>query len=179
MPRPDFHPLQATELGRAFQDEGVEYLFIGKGAALLLGYPGTTQDVDVFPARTADNGRRIVAALRKIGFNLHDQLEQDIVAGKDFVQIKDGPFDVDLVFAPDGIASFAEARARSLLVEGIHVANLRDIIASKRASGREKDLLDLEYLERFRQEYEKAHSPPLRSVEDIVKKNANQKRKSK
>jgi len=36
------------------------------------------------------------------------------------------------------------------------VANLRDIIASKRASNREKDLLDLLLLEEFRLEYEKA-----------------------
>ena len=170
MPRPDFHPLQATELAQAFQAEGVEYLFIGKGAALLLGYPGTTQDVDVFPACTADNGRRIVAALRKIGFNLETQLEQGIVAGKDFVQIKDGPFDVDLIFAPDGIASFAEARARSLVVEGIHVASLRDIIASKRASGRQKDALDLPLLEKFREEYEKQHPQPLRSAADVAAK---------
>lgn len=34
------------------------------------------------------------------------------------------------------------------------VANLRDIIASKRASGRMKDRLDLPLLELFREEYE-------------------------
>jgi len=92
-----------------------------------------------------------------------------IVQGKDFVQIKTGPFDVDLVFAPDGIASFAEAKARSLNIEGFRVANLRDIIASKRASGREKDLLDLPLLERFREEYERLHAPSLRSAADIAR----------
>ena len=45
-----FNPLQAQEVARAFNEEGVDYLFIGKSAAILLGYPGTTQDVDVFPA---------------------------------------------------------------------------------------------------------------------------------
>jgi hypothetical protein len=38
-------------------------LFVGKGGAILLGFPGTTQDVDVFPAKDAVNGRRIVAAI--------------------------------------------------------------------------------------------------------------------
>ena len=167
-PRPDFHPLQAQEIARAFQEEGVDYLFIGKSGAILLGFPGTTQDVDVFPARSADNGRRIAAALRKIGFEVGSDLEHDILASKDFVQIKTGPFDVDLVFAPDGIPSFAEAKARGL-TEGIfRVANLRDIIASKRASGRQKDLTDLPLLESFRAEYEKRHPPPLRSAADIV-----------
>jgi hypothetical protein len=167
-PRKEFHPLQAQEIARAFLKEGVDYLFIGKSGAILLGFPGTTQDVDVFPARSADNGRRIVAALRKIGFDVGPELEGEIVAGKDFVQIKTGPFDVDLVFAPDGIPSFEEAKARSL-TEGIfRVANLRDIIASKGASGRQKDLVDLPLLESFLAEYEKRHAPPLRSATDIA-----------
>lgn len=167
-PRKEFHPLQAQEIARAFQEEGVDYLFIGKSAAILLGFPGTTQDVDVFPARSADNGRRIVAALRKIGFEVSADLEREIVAGKDFVQIKTGPFDVDLVFAPDGIPSFAEAKARGLTEDIFRVANLRDIIASKAASGRQKDLVDLPLLESFRAEYEKRHAPPLRSAADIA-----------
>ena len=107
-------------------------------------------------------------ALRKVGFEVGPDLEREIVAGKDFVQIKTGPFDVDLVFAPDGISDFAEAKKRSL-VEGVfRVANLRDIIASKAASGRQRDLLDLPLLECFRAEYEKRHSPPLRSAADIA-----------
>jgi hypothetical protein len=168
IPRQDFHPLQAEEIARAFQAAGVDYLFIGKSGAILLGYPGTTQDVDLFPARSAENGRRMVDALRKIGFEVGPKLEREILAGKDFVQIKTGPFDVDLVFAPDGIPSFAEAKGRSR-TEGIFpVANLRDIIASKRASGRQKDRIELALLESFRQEYEKRHAPPLRSAADIA-----------
>jgi hypothetical protein len=167
-PRQEFHPLQAQEIARAFRDEEVDYLFIGKSGAILLGFPGTTQDVDVFPARSADNGRRIARALRKIGFDVGAELEREIVAGKDFVQIKTGPFDVDLVFAPDGIASFAAAKERGLTEGLFRVANLRDIIASKAASGRQKDLLDLPLLESFRAEYEKRHAPALRSAADIA-----------
>jgi len=166
----EFHPLQAQEIARAFKKKGVEYLFIGKSGAILLGYPGTTQDVDVFPARSPENGRRIVAALREIGFEIHDSLGKEIIEGKDFVQIKSGPFDVDLIFAPDGISDFEAAKARGI-EEGIfRVANLRDIIASKRASGRQKDLVDLSLMENFRLEYEKRHPLPLRSASDIAEK---------
>ena len=101
-PRPQFQPAQAVEIARAFEQAGVDYLFIGKSAAILMGYPAITQDVDVFPDRTPENGRRIVAALRIIGFDLDASLEQAITRGNDFVQIKTGPFDLDLVFAPDG-----------------------------------------------------------------------------
>jgi hypothetical protein len=168
-PRRDFHPLQAEELAQAFQEAEVDYLFIGKSGAILLGFPGTTQDVDVFPSRSPENGRRIVSALRKLGFDIDPELEQQIITGKDFVQIKTGPFDVDLVFAPDGILSFADAESRSLKEGIFRVANLRDIIASKRASGRQKDLADLPLLESFRDEYDRRHPTPLRSAAELSK----------
>ncbi|MEI9865641.1 MAG: hypothetical protein WDN00_14045 [Limisphaerales bacterium] len=157
MSRLEFHPLQAEEIARAFNDEGVEYLFIGKSGAILLGYPGTTQDVDIFPARSMENGRRITAALRKLEFEITAELEREILAGKDFVQIKTGPFDVDLVFAPDGIESFAQARSREITTGIFHVASLRDIIASKRASGRQKDVIELPLLESFPHRIRKAN----------------------
>ncbi|MCL4785887.1 MAG: hypothetical protein KJ070_03705 [Verrucomicrobia bacterium] len=143
--RPEFRPTQAEEIARAFGREGVNYLFIGKSGAILLGYPGTTQDVDIFPERSPENGRRIVAALRSVGFEIAAELEREIVRGKDLVQIKSGPFDVDLVYAPDGIASFEEA------------------------SGRDKDKVELEMLEDFRYEYEKRHALPLRTASELAK----------
>ena len=149
-----FNPLQAQEVAQAFNAADVDYLFIGKSAAILLGYPGTTQDVDVFPAKSAENGRRIVKALLELGFNLDDNAQSEIIRGKDFVQLTDGPFDLDLIFAPDGIESYAEAKARAVQEDIFPVANLRDIIASKKASGRMKDKLDLHLLELFRLEYE-------------------------
>lgn len=149
-----FHPLQAQEVAEAFNAAGVDYLFIGKSGAILLGFPGTTQDVDLFPAKSVENGKRIVQALIRIGFELDDNTRDEITRGKDFVQLKNGPFDLDLVFAPDGIESFAEAKSRSVREDIFPVANLRDIIASKKASGRMKDRLDLHLLELFRLEYE-------------------------
>jgi hypothetical protein len=166
--RGEFRPLQAEEIARAFRREGVEYLFIGKSGAIVPGYPGTTQDVDIFPARSVENGGRMPAALRKIGFEIGPDLEGEILAGKDLVQIKNGPLDVDLVFAPDGMESFGRAKERAV-VEGIFpVGNLRDIIASKRASGRQRDRVDLPLLESFRVENEKRHPPAVRSARERV-----------
>jgi len=149
-----FNPLQAQEVAKAFNAAGVDYLFIGKSGAILLGYPGTTQDVRVFPAKSVENGQRIVKALFELGFALDENTQAEIIRGKDFVQLKDGPFDLDLIFAPDGIESFAEAKARAIQEDIFPVANLRDIIASKKASGRMKDRLDLHLLELFRIEFE-------------------------
>ena len=64
---------QAEELHAAFLRHGVRYLFLGKSGAIL------------------------------IGFALTEPQAEDIVRGKDFVQLKNGPFDVDLVFAQEGL----------------------------------------------------------------------------
>lgn len=149
-----FHPQQARELAVAFALHQVDYMFIGKSGAILLGYPSTTQDVDVYPRKDEDNGRRIVAALTDLGFALDADLKQQITSGKDFVQIKSGPFDVDLVFAPDGIESYEGAKARMDKSTQFPVMNIRDIIASKRAARRAKDAIELPLLEAFREIYE-------------------------
>jgi hypothetical protein len=88
------------------------------------------------------------------GFELDANTQAEIIPGKHFVQLKNGPFDLDLIFAPDGIESYAEAKARAHHEDIFPIANLRDIIASKKASGRMKDRLDLHLLELFRLEYE-------------------------
>ncbi len=154
MPRDQFNPAQAQELAAAFAAQGVDYMFIGKSGAILLGYPGTTQDVDVYPRKDRENGRRIVAALKDLGFVLDNELSEEILRGKDFVQIKSGPFDIDLVFAPDGIENYSEARERMDTSSGFPVLNIRDIIASKRSANRPRDLVELPLLEAFRDVYE-------------------------
>jgi hypothetical protein len=128
----------------------VRYLFIGKAAAIILGFPDTTQDVDVFPRKERENGQRLVAALRALGFKLTEIRESEIVRGKDFVEIKDGPFDIDLIFAPDGIETFDGAWARRSEVDGFEVCSIDDIIASKEAANRQKDRESLERLRQFR-----------------------------
>src|SRR5437762_11416497 len=155
MKRETINPAQAQEVASAFAKHQVDYMFIGKSGAILLGYPGTTQDVDVFPRRDEENGRKIVAALTDLGFEFDQDLVQEIVKGKDFVQIKSGPFDVDLVFAPDGIESYDAVKARMDISSGSPVLNIRDIIASKRSANRDRDRIELPLLEASREVHEK------------------------
>jgi len=145
-----FEYAQAEEVKRAFDRHAVKYLFLGKSGAILLGFPDTTQDTDLFLEKSESNGRATVQALGEIGFALSSQEASEIERGKDFVQLKNGPFDLDLVFAPDGIDSFAEAWKRRVEVEGFPVCHLDDIIASKQAAGRVKDRESLPRLRAFR-----------------------------
>jgi len=148
---PRFEYAQAEEIRDAFARHGVRYLFIGKSGAILLGYPDTTQDADLFVEKGARNGSAMVAALRELGFDLSEPQAEEIRRGKDFVQLKNGPFDLDLVSAPYGIETFEEAWRRRVEVEGFPVCHPDDIIRSKEAANRVKDRESLPRLRAFRE----------------------------
>ena len=152
-----FEYRQAEEIRDVFTRHGVQYLFIGKSGAILLGFPDTTQDADLFVKKSPDNGRALVAALKELHFALTDQMAEEIIRGKDFVQLKDGPFDLDLVFAPDGIEKFEDAWSRRIEVEGFPVCHPNDIVASKEAANRQKDRESLPRLKSFRDYWIQRH----------------------
>ncbi len=128
----------------------MKYLFIGKSGAILLGYPDTTQDADLFIEKNASNCEMLVQSLLDIGFQLTDQQAQEVRREKGIVQLKNGPFDLDLIFAPDGIENFDDAWKRRVDVEGFPVCDIDDIVLSKQATNRQKDKESLPRLLSFR-----------------------------
>jgi len=76
--------------------------------------------------------------------------------GKDFIQIRGGPFPIDIIFAPDGIKSFKDAQKCSKLIDGLFpCASMDDIIKSKKAAGRQRDQEELPRLELFKETLKK------------------------
>lgn len=69
----------------------------------------------------------------------------------DFIQLRSGPFDVDLVFAPDGIERFEDAWERRVEKDGFPIANIDDIVGSKQAANRQKDRESLPRLLSFKE----------------------------
>ncbi len=151
-----FEYRQAEEIRDIFARHAIRYLFIGKSGAILLGFPDTTQDADLFADKSPENCSALIVALRELGFALTDEQASEILRGKDFVQLKNGPFDLDLIFAPDGIDRFDTAWERRVEVEHFPVCHPDDIIASKVAANRTKDRESLPRLRAFR-EYWKSH----------------------
>lgn len=146
---------QAQEIRDIFARFGVRYLFIGKSGAILLGFSDTTQDADLFVEKTAQNGEALAQALVALGFQLTPDQAAEIRRGKDFVQLKNGPFDLDLIFAPDGIETFAEAWERHIEADGFPVCHPDDIVLSKEAANRLKDRESLPRLKAFRDYWKK------------------------
>ena len=85
------------------------------------------------------NCASLVIALIELGFRLTVNEQQEIARGKDFIQLRNGPFDLDLIFASDGIECFEDAWARHVERHGLPIASLDDIVASKQAANRQKD----------------------------------------
>ena len=115
----------------------------------LHGYPRATADMDVWVARDRSNAERLVSCLREFGFdtpNLTPELFDD---PNRIVRMGVAPLRIEILTEIDGV-NFKDCSARSInqSVDGelIPVISLEDLKANKRASGRAKDLDDLENL---------------------------------
>lgn len=144
-------------LHEALSAQGVEYMIIGKGAAIMQGYSSTTQDIDIYPSKTPPNTEKLLAGLKVLGFAFDVKIDgalqspsSEILSAKDFIQLK-GPFELDIVFAPDGFESYQEALPMKKIVDGFPVMNIDGIIRTKTAAGRKKDLNDIDDLKLFRE----------------------------
>lgn len=141
---PDF-----SEFLKSLTDHGVEFLLVGGFAVALHGYPRATADMDVWIARHLANATRVVDALRAFGFDTPN-LEADMFVQPDrVVRMGQAPIRIELLTDIDGV-DFDECahRAEHRIIEGISVPviSLTDLKTNKRASGRPKDLDDLENL---------------------------------
>lgn len=99
--------------------------------------------------KTPSNCASLIA-LRELDFELNDAEASEVARGMDFIQLKNGPFDLDLVFAPEGIERFSDAWKRRVDIAGFPVCHIDDIIASKAATNRQKDRESLPRLRSFR-----------------------------
>lgn len=141
---PDFR-----EFLRLLNVHGVEYLLIGGYAVSYHGYPRATQDLDVWIAISPANAQRMVAALREFGFAVPDLSPDPFLRERSVVRMGVPPMRIEMVTTISGVR-FEECypqRAMDIL-DGVEVAliSLHHLKANKRASGRYRDLDDLEHL---------------------------------
>ncbi len=146
---------------RALADHDVDFVVIGGVAARLHDTGHATVDIDICPSRSEANLERLAAALRVLGSRLRVEGEPGGIAFDPHPQqlrqmstltllSMHGP--VDLCFAPAGFVDGYEALLPGRVVVvvsgvGVPVASLTDVVASKRAAGRPKDIVALPALE--------------------------------
>lgn len=169
----ELRPLDTERVLRALTEAGVDYVLIGGVACLVHGASRVTIDADVVPALDAKNLARLLGALasldaalfvddKRLQFEAGDVWETDSLRrGPDGFRDADawhfttsaGP--VDLVMVAAGVGGFSDHLANAARLElfglPVMVAGLDDLIRSKEALGREKDLSVLSELRRLRE----------------------------
>lgn len=137
------------EFLQSLNEHDVEYLVIGGHAVAYHGYPRATSDLDVWVAVHPENASRLVSALRRFGFDLPELKSELFLRPDRVIRMGVPPNRIEIQTGIDGV-DFASCRPRGsgAEVDGVRVLfiGLADLKANKRASGRLKDLADLEQL---------------------------------
>lgn len=147
---------------KVLAEHGVRYVLVGGIAATLRGSPSMTYDIDVAPELSGDNLERLAAALRDLGAVRYTEPEEDIAAphaeemSARVEQFASPIGYIDVLRELRAIGGYERLIEAAELIEvagtSVYVAALDDIIASKEAAGRPKDLAQLPALYALRDE---------------------------
>ena len=142
---PDF-----VDLLRAFVEADVRFLIVGAYALALHGRPRSTGDLDVWVEATSENAARVMRALKAFGAPIADVSETDFAHEGVTYQIGLPPGRIDILTELTGL-KFGEAwpdRLRRPFGEvEVDFIGRAAFLRNKRATGRPRDLVDIEGLE--------------------------------
>src|SRR3990172_8640386 len=142
-----------AEIGRGLRQVGLEAVLIGNAAAALQGAPVTTVDFDFLFRKTPRNLRKLKTLSGALGAIV---LRPYYPASDLYRVVRDDGLQIDFMATIHGIRSFEGVRDRARTIEvdqvPILVASLPDIIRSKKAARRPRDLAVLEILEKALEE---------------------------
>jgi hypothetical protein len=170
-------PTFMEDIVNRLTNEQVEFIIVGMMSAVLQGSSLTTRDLDVCYRRTPDNITRLVAALRPLsprprGFPpdlpfVFD--ERTVLLGANFT-LEIGVESLDLLGEMSGVGGYEQVIGRAVEVEygGVRARalSLEDLIRTKTAAGRPKDLGALPELRALlseKQQNDAAGQPPAQS----------------
>lgn len=126
----------------------VKYLLIGGMRSITTDMFAPPNDMDIWIAISPENTRKMVIVLKEFGFDVPELTEELFLSGKT-IQMGVVPIRIDVLGVIDGV-EFDEcypARTEDVIDSvPVHLINLEHLKRNKRASGRPKDLADVEYL---------------------------------
>lgn len=138
------------ELFAYFNAREARFLVVGGYAVAFHDKPRFTKDLDVLVEPSAQNARRVLAALADFGFGGLGLAEEDFSSVDKIIQLGVPPNRVDLLTSISGV-SFADAWAGRVPgrygEQPVHYIGKAELVRNKRASGRPQDLVDLQRLE--------------------------------
>ena len=142
-------PSDFKEFLRLLNSHQVEYLLIGGYAVSYHGYPRTTADMDIWVAIQKENAEKLVAVLREFGFDA-PQLAADLFLRQNqIIRMGNPPMRIELLTTISGVRfeeCYSERTVDVIDDVEVQIINLEHLKRNKQASGRQKDLDDLEHL---------------------------------
>jgi hypothetical protein len=142
-------PKDLREFIELLNSNSVRYLIAGGYAVAIHGHPRMTGDIDIFVEISEANAVKIEKVLVEFGFASLGLAAKDFLEPRTIVQLGYPPNRIDVLTSLSGV-TFEEAWARRLEVDdaGLSLPFLSrdDVLANKAATGRPKDLADLDAL---------------------------------
>jgi hypothetical protein len=134
------------------ESHGVKYAIIGGYAVISHGYPRYTGDIDFFVEKSQENASKLVKVINEF-FGEQPHITEECFLDSDRMsQFGDPPYRIDILVDVPGLI-FEEVHPKCIRgrIGGKEAPfiNLQDLIKSKQAAGRLKDLGDLEALEQI------------------------------
>lgn len=137
------------ELLELFNAHKVKYLIVGGYALAYHGAPRYTGGIDIFIKPDNENAACILQALKEFGFGSVGLTEEDFISPNKVVQLGQPPVRIDIVTSISGVTwddAFSECEKGKYGDILAYYIGRKHYIINKRASGRKKDLADLEAL---------------------------------
>ena len=126
-----------------------EYLIVGGYAVGIHGHPRYTGDLDIWLNPSEANAEKILKVVNEFGFSSYKLSVDDFTKVGNVIQLGYPPLRIDLLTEIDGV-TFEECYPNKLIVEiddmNVNFISYHDLIANKNASGRHRDLDDIENL---------------------------------
>jgi hypothetical protein len=142
-------PTELREFLELLNENHVEYLLIGDYAVGYHGFPRATADMDIWIATNETNARKIITAPERFGF-AGTGMTPDLFLGRDKItQMGNPPLRIEILTTISGL-EFTDAYAKRIVdvIDRVPVSfiSAEHLKINKRASGRPKDLADLDNL---------------------------------
>lgn len=141
------------EFLKSLNSRGVRWLLVGSWAVGFHGHVRSTNDLDVWVDPEPENSARAAKALEDFAFGEGTLDPAMFTSGRGIVRFGRVPHMVEMLNALSGV-EFAPCWERRIVVVDddleVPLIALDDLLANKRASGRLKDLADVEELEKRR-----------------------------
>ncbi len=142
-------PQEFKEFLQLLNQHNVDYILLGGFAVCYHGYPRTTNDIDIWISFKKENIEKVRLVLKDFGFGLPEIYKDEFWEYGKIIRMGQPPLRIELISVASGIEfdnCFSQCVQEEIDGIPINIISIEHLKINKKASGRKKDLNDLENL---------------------------------